>query len=99
VAGELNVIVGELAELAVIHANLLLGGGGTEGQTGDEVHEEQDDAGEDEGPGEAGEGTGDLVAELDEVAVNPADGVVLLSGKTGDPRAVSDISFVFKNIS
>lgn len=48
VAGKLDVVIRELAELGVIETELLLLGGDTERQAGNEVHEEEDDAGQDE---------------------------------------------------
>ena len=80
--GDLDVVVGELAELAVIHTELLLLRGGAEGETGDEVEEEEDEAGEGEGPGEGGEGAGELVAYLGPVALDPAEG-----GPLGDRKS------------
>jgi hypothetical protein len=85
VAGELDVVVGKLAELDVIHAELLLLGGGAEGQTGDEVEEEEDDAGEDKSPGEGSDGTGELVTHLDPVVLDPAKGIPLNTVKLGNP--------------
>lgn len=58
VAGDLDIVVGEFAELDVVHAELLVLGGGAEGEAGDEVDEEEDEAGEAEGPGEGGAGAG-----------------------------------------
>lgn len=74
VASKLNVIVGELAELSIIKTKLLLLGRDTERKTRDQVHEEQDDAGDDERVREAGNAVGKLVAELDVVLVDPAAG-------------------------
>lgn len=91
-AGELNIVVGELAELDVIETELLLLDGNAEGETGDEVHEEEEDAGEGEGPGEGSAGTGDLVAELDPVVLNPADGVVLATVEGGNGGAKEEVS-------
>lgn len=71
---ELDVVVGELAELAVVQAHLLLLGGDAQAEAGDEVHEEEDDAGEDEGVGETGDAVGELVGELDVVVVEPTTG-------------------------
>lgn len=76
VARHLNIVVGKLAELAVVEAELLLLGADAEGQTRDEVHEEEEDAGQDKGPGERGAGAGELVTELDPVVLDPADLVV-----------------------
>lgn len=59
---KLNVVVSELAELAVVEANLLLLGAGAQGQARYEVHEEENDAGHDEGVSEASGGVGQLVA-------------------------------------
>lgn len=62
VAVDLDVVVGELAELDVVDTGFFVVGGDAEGEAGDEVEEEEDDAGQDEGVGEAGDGVGDLVA-------------------------------------
>ena len=55
----------------------------TERQARNEVEQEQDNAGHDEGVGEAGDGVGELVGELDVVVVDPAavdDGGTVESG-------------------
>lgn len=72
VAGDLDVVVGELAELGVIETEVLVIDVDTEAETGDEVHEEEDQAGQDERPDETGDGTSKLVAELDVVVLDPA---------------------------
>ena len=90
-ARELDVVVGELAELDVVHAELLLGGGGAEGEPRDEVEEEEGEAGEGEGPGEGGEGAGELVAYLGPVALDPAEGGPLGAVELGDPGAGSHL--------
>lgn len=46
----------------------------TEREAGNEVEEEEDDAGHDEGVREAGDAVGELVGELDVVVVDPAAG-------------------------
>jgi hypothetical protein len=74
VALELNVVVGELAELAVIKTHLLLLGADAKAKTGDEVHDEQDDAGHDEGVRETRHAVSELVSELDPVVVDPTTG-------------------------
>jgi hypothetical protein len=71
---ELDVIVGKLAQLDVVDAGILLVGRHTQAQAGDQVHQEQDDARQDERIGEAGNGVGELVGELDVVVVDPATG-------------------------
>lgn len=86
-AGELDVIVGKLAELDVVHAELLLLGAGAQGQAGDEVEEEEDEAGQDEGPGKGRDGAGELVAHLDPVMLDPAEGLPGGAVELGDPRA------------
>ena len=73
-ATKLNIIVGELAKLSIIHTNDFFFRGCAEGETWDEIHDEEDDAGADEGIGETGNGVCELVAELDPVAVEPAAG-------------------------
>lgn len=85
---QLNVIVRKLAELAVVHTNFFVLGADAEGETGDEVHEEEDDAGECKGPAEGGADAGELVAELDPVVLDPADGGVGAAVEGGDGGAV-----------
>lgn len=72
VTAQLDVVVGELAQLGVVEARLLLLGGGAQAQAGDEVHDEEDQAGDAEGVGEAGDAVRELVRELDVVVVEPA---------------------------
>lgn len=93
-AGDLDVVVGELAELAVVEAELLLLGGHAQGQAGDEVHDEEQEAGQDEGPGEGGAGAGNLVTELDPVVLDPADGVVGTTVKVGNDGAGKGLAVV-----
>lgn len=69
---ELDIVVRELAELGIVETHLLFLGGGAQAQAGNEVHQEEDDAGHDEGVGEAGDAVGELVAELDVIVVEPA---------------------------
>lgn len=83
--GDLDVIIRKLAELEIVHADLLLLGRSTEGEAGHEVHEEEDEAGEDKGPEEGGAGAGELVADLNPVVLDPADGVLLVTRETSDP--------------
>ena len=87
VARQLDVVVRKLAELAVVQTELLLLGCHAQGQAGDEVHEEEQEAGEDEGPEEDGAGAGELVAELDPVVLDPADLVVRAAVERGDGGA------------
>jgi hypothetical protein len=85
-AGDLDVVVGKLAELSIIETDLLLLGGDAQRQTGDQVHDEQDEAGNNERVGEAGDGVGELVGELDPVAVNPATVDLGSAVEVGDVR-------------
>lgn len=85
VALELDVVVGELAELAVVEANVLLLGGDAQAEAGHQVHQEQDQARHDERVGEAGDRVGELVAELDPVVVDPA------AGDDGEAVEVGDV--------
>lgn len=73
-AGDLDVIVGELAELAVVEAKILVVDADTQAEAGDQVHQEEDEAGQGEGPGETGDGASQLVAELDVVVLDPTAG-------------------------
>lgn len=69
---QFNIVVCELADLSIVHAEDFSFFAGAETQAGDEVHDEEDDAGAAEGVGEARDGVGELVGELDPVAVEPA---------------------------
>lgn len=71
-AGQLNVVVGKLAELSIVQTKLLLLGGHAQAQAGHEVHEEENQAGHDKGVAETRDTVGQLVAELDPVVVEPA---------------------------
>jgi hypothetical protein len=84
VASHLDIVICKLAQLSIIRAKLFLLGRDTQRQTGDEVENEKQKAGKYKGPGEAGQSASNLVAQLDPVAVNPADGVVLCTVKRGD---------------
>lgn len=71
-AGDLDVVVGELAKLGVVETQLLVLGADAEGETGDKVHDEQNDAGHDEAVGETGDAIGQLVSKLNPVSIDPA---------------------------
>lgn len=86
-APQLDIVVGELAELAVVDADVLVVGGDAERQSGDEVHEEEDDASQDKGPAEGGADACELVAELDPVVLDPADRGVLVAVEASDGGA------------
>ena len=86
-ARELDVVVGELTELDVIHAELLFLGGGAQGQTRDEVEQEEDQAGQGEGPGKGSDGAGELVTHLYPVVLDPAEGLPLCAVELGNPGA------------
>lgn len=72
VAADLDVVVGELAVLVVVHAEQLGLLGGAELEAGDEVDDLGDGGGHDEGVGGGGDDDGDLPAEDDVVAVHEA---------------------------
>lgn len=72
VALDLDVIVRELAKLDVVDTYVLILGGDAQAQARDQVHEEQNDASQDERIREAGNGVGELIRELDVVVVDPA---------------------------
>jgi len=69
---QLNVIISELSNLGIIDTKDLGFLRGAQGQAGDQVHDEEDDAGAEEGVCCTGDGVGDLVAELNPVLVEPA---------------------------
>lgn len=71
VALELDVVVGELAQLNIIDTQLFLLGIDTELQARDQVDQEENDAGENERPRETGAAVGDLITKLDKVSANP----------------------------
>lgn len=73
-ARQLDVVVGELSDLGIVNAQDLGLLAGAQRQAGDQVHQEQDDAGHDEAVRHAGHGVGQLVAQLDPVVVQPAAG-------------------------
>jgi len=91
-AGDLDVVVRELAQLRIIQTKLLLLGRDTEAQAGDEVHEEEDEGGQAERPEETGGGAGQLVAELDPVVLDPATGDLAAAVKGGNIRARERVS-------
>lgn len=70
--GHANVVVGELAHLAVVNTDNLRLLGRAETQEGNEVHHPANDRRHDEGVCEASGGVGKLVAKLDPVVVDPA---------------------------
>lgn len=74
IAGKLNIVISELSELGIIDTKDLGLLGGAEGKAGDEVHDEEDDAGAAEGVGETSDGVSELVSELDPVTSDPASG-------------------------
>ncbi len=87
VAPELDVVISKLAELAVVHAELLLLGRGAEGQPRDEVEQEEDQAGDDKAPGEGGDGACELVAHLHPVVLDPTQVIPVPAIELGDPGA------------
>ncbi|KAI6771075.1 hypothetical protein HG531_009930 [Fusarium graminearum] len=75
VAGHLNIVIRKFAQLSIICTKLFLLGSYTQGQTRDEVENEEQKA-----------------AQLDPVAINPADGVVLSTVKSSDGFTVMNTS-------
>lgn len=71
-AAEFYVIIGKFAELGIIHTDNFVLWGCAEGETGDEVHDKEDEAGAEEGVGETGNTICELVGKLDPVVVEPA---------------------------
>jgi hypothetical protein len=70
--GQLNIIVGKLANLSIVDTENFGFLGGAKGKTGDEVHDEEDEAGSEERVETARDGIRELVTELDPVAVDPS---------------------------
>lgn len=71
-SSELDVVVGELANLGVVDAQNLGILGSSHPQAGDHVHDKQDETGSAEGVEAAGEGVGKLVTHLDPVLIEPS---------------------------
>jgi hypothetical protein len=69
---QLHIIVSKLPNLRLIQPELLLLHINPQTQSRNEVHQEEDDAGPEEGVREAGHAVGELVGELDVMAVEPA---------------------------
>ena len=67
-----NVVVCELAHLSVVDTHNLSLLRSTEAEARDKVHNPEDDGSHDEGVGNASDTIGELVGELDPVAVDPA---------------------------
>jgi hypothetical protein len=74
VTADLNVVVGELAELVVIHTQELSLLRGAQVKTRDLVDDESNDGGHDEGVGSAGDDVRNLDVQLLPVVVEPATG-------------------------
>ena len=91
-AGNLDVVVGELSELGVIETQLLILGADAEGQTGDKVEDEEDDACHDERVRETGNAVGELIAELDVVVINPPTRDNGAAIKMGDVVTIAQVS-------
>ena len=68
----LNIVVGEFSEFMVIDTDDFRLLGCAEGKTGDEVHDEKDEAGAEKAVGETGNTVCELIGELDVMAVQPA---------------------------
>jgi hypothetical protein len=92
VASNLDIVVRELAKLAIVETNLFLLGADAQRQTGNEVHEEQDDAGHDKRVREPSHTVGKLVTELDVVLVDPATGNLGKAVQTGNVIAIVAVS-------
>ena len=71
-AAQLDVIVGELAKLGIVEPQFLLLDRGAQAQARDQIHDKQDDTGDNEGPREPSDAVGELVGQLDVVVVEPA---------------------------
>lgn len=68
----LDVVVRELAELAIVNADDLGVLGGAQGEAWDQIHDEEDNAGAEERVGETGDAVCKLVRQLDVMSVEPA---------------------------
>lgn len=69
---QLHIVIRELAQLRFIKTHAFLFSAGAQAKARHEVHEEEDDAGAEEGVCEAGHAVGELVRELDVVVIEPA---------------------------
>jgi hypothetical protein len=70
--GQLNIIVGKLSNLSIVDTQDLSFLSSTERETWNQVHDEQDDAGTEEGVCTTRDGVRKLVTKLDPVVVEPA---------------------------
>jgi len=84
-AGQLDVVVGELANFGVVDAEDLGLLGGAQREARDQVHDEEDDAGAAERVDAARDRVRQLVAQLDPVVVEPA------AGDLGEAVEVRDV--------
>lgn len=85
VTRQLDVVIREFADLGIVDAHNFVFFRRAEGEAGNEVDGEEDDARADEGVGEARDGVSKLVGNLDPVAVEPATGDL---GETVEMRNV-----------
>ena len=85
----LNIIVGEFTELRVVNTDNLSILRCAERKAGDEVHDEQDEAGAEEAVGETRDTVCELISELDVMAIQPA---AIDLGETVEMRNVVTVS-------
>jgi len=71
---QLHVVVSELSDLSIVDAQDLGLLGGAEGEAGNQVHDEEDEAGSTKGIDHSADGIGKLVTKLDVVLVEPSTG-------------------------
>ena len=72
VSRQFHVIIRKFSNFGVVHAQDFCLFGGAKTEAGDQIHDEEDDAGAAEGVGEAGDGVGELIGQLHPVAIEPA---------------------------
>lgn len=94
--GQLDIVVGELADFCVVDAEDLRVFGGSDLQAGDHVEYEEDQAGPHKGVGAPADRIGQLVSQLYPVVVQPASvddlGIVEMSNPIGGEEAGAEIS-------
>lgn len=71
-AAQLDIVVGEFAELGIIQPQLFLVERSAQAEARNQVHHEEDDTGDDKRPREASNTVGKLVGQLNIVVVEPA---------------------------
>lgn len=85
IASDLNVVISKLSNLGIVNTHDLILLGGSKTETGNEVKDEENEAGAEERVGKTTDGVGQLVSKLDVVLVEPS------SGNDGSAVKMSDV--------